>query len=91
MRIVFFGTSSFGVPSLEGLVSSSHEICRCVTQPDRPQGRGLIPRPSPIKSAATRLRLQVDEPERLGEYLPELQRLRPDLGVVVSYGKLVPG
>lgn len=90
MRIVVFATAAFAVPSLEALVAHGHEILRCVTQPDRPQGRGLVRLPSPVKSAATRLALPVDEPEELQGVTTSLQHLQPELGVVISYGRLIP-
>ncbi len=66
MRVLFFGTSAFAVPSLEQLVHSRHVIVQCVTQPDRPRGRGLKREPSPVKQAAERLRVPLSQPERLG-------------------------
>jgi len=90
MRILFFGTSAFAVPSLERLVASGREVVRCVTQPDRPQGRGLKPQPSPVKHAAARLGVPVEEPERLEPWLPHARELQPDLGVVIAYGRLIP-
>ena len=90
LRILFFGTSEFAVPSLESLVADHQDVIRCITQPDRPQGRGLTPQPSPVKAAALRLRVPVEEPERLVDALAEFKRLEPDLGVVVSYGRLIP-
>jgi len=90
MRIVVFATADFAVPSLEALVAHGHEIIRCLTQPDRPQGRGLVRLPSPVKSAARRLALAVDEPQELQDYLASLQHAQPELGVVISYGRLIP-
>ncbi len=90
MRLVFFGTSEFAVPSLEALSTSGQEIVLCVTQPDRPQGRGLKPQPSPIKTAAQRLGLLCEEPADLRAATTRLQRLAPEVGVVVAYGRLIP-
>ena len=87
MRVIFFGTSAFAVPSLERLVERRHEIVACVTQPDRPRGRGLQPGASPVKEAAVRLHLPLLQPPR-----PEagsLAPLRPDVGVVMAYGQLI--
>ncbi len=86
MRIIFFGTSQFAVPSLERL-AKRHEIALCVTQPDRPQGRGLQPEPSPVKRAAERLDLTLAQPPQL---LPEqFASLKPELGIVIAYGRLI--
>ena len=90
MRVLFFGTASFAVPSLDRLVSAKHQIVCCVTQPERPQGRGLTARPSPIKTAALQHGLTVEEPHELHAFLPSAQRLQPDVGVVIAYGRLIP-
>lgn len=87
MRVIFFGTSAFAVPSLERLAKHGHEIVACVTRPDRPSGRGLQPGSSPVKEAAERLRLPVVQPQR-----PEagaFASLHPEAGVVVAYGQLI--
>lgn len=90
MKVAFFGTSSFGVPALEQL-AAKHQVALCVTQPDRPQGRGLKPQPSPIRETAQRLNLPVVVPEKVREIMPELEQLACDVGVLASYGQLVPG
>ena len=89
MRILFFGTSAFGVPSLERLVAAGEQVVLCVTQPDRPQGRGLARQPSPIKTAAQRLGVPVEEPEDLRAALPRFRELQADVGVVIAYGRLI--
>ncbi len=88
MRVIFFGTSAFAVPSLERLVSAGHEIGLCVTRPDRPRGRGLAVAPSPVKLAAQRLALPLAQPERLDGALAS--GITSDVGVVASYGALIP-
>ena len=87
MRVIFFGTSEFAVPSLEQLLAHRHEVVLCVTQPDRPQGRGLAPAPSPVKRAAIRLGLPLAQPERPQRALVEA--LTPDVGVAAAYGELI--
>lgn len=87
MRLLFFGTAAFAVPSLEAL-AGRHEVALCVTQPDRPQGRGLRPEASPVKQAAQRLQLAVSQPDRLTA--EPFAPLKPDLGIVIAYGRLVP-
>jgi len=91
MRILFMGTGEIGVSSLKAL-AARHEICAVVTQPDRPAGRDLKPRPSPIKVAAVELNLPVLQPEKVRrpEVIAELQNLQPDLTVVVAYGQILP-
>ncbi len=70
MRLVFFGTSAFAVPSLERLVERRAQIVCRRTQPDRPQGRGQQLGPSPVKLAAQRLGPRVAEPEGRGAPTP---------------------
>ena len=87
MRVVFFGTSEFAVPSLEALVAHKQALLLCVTQPDRPQGRGLRPAPSPVKTVALRLGAPLQQPEQLHRGL--FEAWRPDVGVVIAYGRLI--
>jgi methionyl-tRNA formyltransferase len=90
LRVVFMGTPEFAVPALE-TVHSAHEIVAVYTQPDRPVGRGLDLRPSPVKAKALALALPVSQPEKLtlpGEF-EKLQALRPDAIVVVAYGQIL--
>ena len=82
-----FGTAAFAVPALEQLVAGRHTVVRCVTQPDRPQGRGLLREPSPVKQAALRLGLPLEQPERPEAAL--FEGLPSDIGVVVAYGQLI--
>jgi methionyl-tRNA formyltransferase len=90
MRIVFAGSPAFAVPSLERLLSTDHQIAGVITQPDRPAGRGLKLRPSPIKESATRHGLTVFEPEKFNtkSFLDTVEGLAPDLIVVAAYGKI---
>lgn len=89
MRVMFFGTAAFAVPSLEAL-STRHEVVCCVTQPERPQGRGLTKQPSPVKRAAQQLGLAVEEPDRLALLYQRAVHLAPDVGVVIAFGRLIP-
>ena len=93
VRIVFFGTPEFAVPSLEGLIASSHTVVGVVTQPDRPRGRGQRVTDSPVKAVARARGIEVLQPARLREpgFIDSLATLAPDLGVVAAYGKLIPG
>jgi methionyl-tRNA formyltransferase len=91
LRVVFFGTPAFAVPSLERLFASPHDVVAVVTQPDRPRDRGQRLRPSAIKAAAGG-RAPVFHPARLADpgWLDELRAGRPDLGVVAAYGRILP-
>jgi methionyl-tRNA formyltransferase len=92
LRIAFFGTPAFAVPSLERLLSSRHDVVGVVTRPDRPRGRGHAVAPSPVKALAVARGLPVLQPERLREpdVYERLAQWAAGLGVVAAYGKLVP-
>jgi len=92
MRIVFFGTPAFAVPSLTTIAASGHEVAGVVTQPDKPRGRGQKVSPSPVKAAAVERGIPVFQPERLREagFLDQLRALGAELGVVAAYGKILP-
>ena len=92
MRIVFFGTPEFAVPSFQALVQGRFTVAGVVSQPDKPQGRSrseLVP--SPIKVAALSAGVPVLQPVRpVGDvFTASLRRLEPDLGVVVAYGHIL--
>jgi methionyl-tRNA formyltransferase len=87
MRVILFGTAAFAVPTLAAIARSAHALVLCVTQPDRPQGRGLKDLPSPVKQAAERLSIPVIQPEHL---TPELfSPYRADVGVLAAYGRFI--
>jgi len=92
MRVVFFGTPQFAVPSLEQLIQSAHDVVGVVTQPDRPRGRGQKVTDAPVKVTAVQHGLPVFQPARLRdpEVKETLTRWAPELGVVAAYGKLLP-
>jgi methionyl-tRNA formyltransferase len=91
LRIVFFGTPEFAVPSLRALLASRHTVVGVVTQPDRPRGRGQRVSDSPVKLAAAEHHVPVLQPERLREpaFTSAIADWAPDLGVVAAYGKLI--
>jgi methionyl-tRNA formyltransferase len=92
LRIVFFGTPAFAVPTLERLLDSRHEVVGVVTQPDRPRGRGQRVSDAPVKALATARGLGVLQPERLNRdsFAESIEQLVADLGVVAAYGKILP-
>ena len=92
LRVVFFGTPEFSVPSLERLLHSGHQVVGVVTQPDRPRGRGQKVSAAAVKASALRHELPVVQPDTLLDPSVEsrLRRWAPDLGVVAAYGKLIP-
>jgi len=84
------GTPAFSVPALKA-IHANHEIVAVYTQPDKPVGRGLEVKFSPVKVLALSLGLEVRQPAKLtleGEY-EKLAELRPDVIVVVAYGQIL--
>jgi len=92
LRIVFFGTPAFAVPSLEALIRSPHDVVAVVSQPDRPRGRGQQLQPTPTKVTAAAHGIPVIQPARIKEdaFLQTIRDHRPDLGVVVAFGRILP-
>lgn len=91
MRILFWGTPDFGVPSLRALQEEGHAVVAVVTQPDRPAGRGRVLRPGAIKAVAQEEGIPVLQPEKpRGEaFLAQLRDLDPELSVVAAYGEIL--
>lgn len=91
MKIIFFGTPDFAIPSLKILIDNNYQVNAVVTVPDKEKGRGLKKEPSPIKKFALERNLRVLQPENLKDenFRNQLRDLNPDLGVVVAY-KILP-
>lgn len=91
MRLVFFGSDGFAVPSLERAVAAGHEVALVITNPDRPKGRSGAPQPTPVKEAAVRLGVEVFQPEgKLGvEAAEKIAASGAELGVVVAFGQFL--
>jgi methionyl-tRNA formyltransferase len=92
MRLVFFGTPDFAVPSLRALLEEGFDVAAVVTQPDRPHGRSRSRlHPSPVKQHALAEGLAVLQPEQPSapEFLETLRPLMPDCGVVAAYGHIL--
>jgi methionyl-tRNA formyltransferase len=92
LRLVFFGTPAFAVPTLEALLESRHTVVGVVTQPDRPRGRGQRVSDSPVKRVALARGVPVLQPDRLKDetFLAGLRGWGADAGVVAAYGKILP-
>ena len=92
MRIVFMGTPDFAAASLQKLIEEHFEIVGVFTQPDRPKGRGMEMSVSPVKALAMESGLPVFQPEKMrdGTAMSILRELRPDILVVVAYGRILP-
>lgn len=86
------GTPDFALFSLDALVKNGEEIVGVVTQPDKPKGRGYTLTPPPVKVYAQEHGFEVFQPTTLkdGAFSETLERLAPDMIVVVAYGKILP-
>ncbi|MGQ0443336.1 MAG: methionyl-tRNA formyltransferase [Methylophilaceae bacterium] len=92
MRILFAGTPEFAVPALEALIVAGHDVVMVLTQPDRPAGRGMQLKASPVKELALQHYLNVYQPETLK--LPAVQAhiaaVPADVMIVAAYGLIIP-
>jgi methionyl-tRNA formyltransferase len=93
MKIVFCGTPTFAVPTLQALLAAGHQIPLVVSQPDRPVGRKQIRTAPPVKLAALAAGVPVTQPEKIRhnlEFRAQLESIAPEAIVVVAYGRIVP-
>ncbi len=92
MKILYMGTPDFAIPTLKALYESGEEIVGVITQPDKPKGRGYTLTPPPVKVWALEKGLDVYQPTtcRDEEFAALLERLAPELIVVVAFGKILP-
>ena len=92
MKVIFMGTPEFSVPCLERLISDGEEVVGVFTQPDKPKGRGYELSFSPVKICALKHNIPVFQPNSMkdGKALEILNSLKPDLSVVVAFGKILP-
>jgi methionyl-tRNA formyltransferase len=92
LRVVFFGTPAFAVPSLQALIQSRHRVVAVVSQPDRPKGRGHEVQATPTKAIGDASTIPVLQPARIRDegFLQQIRDLRPDLGIVVAFGRILP-
>lgn len=93
MKLVFCGTPPFAVPSLEKLAEAGHDVRLVVTQPDRPQGRGMELTAPPVKQSALKLGLPVVQPDKIKkneEFQKQLGEIAPEAIIVVGYGRIIP-
>lgn len=91
-RIAFMGTPEFALPSLKALLDSGENVVCVVTQPDRPRGRGRKVMAPPVKELALAASLPVLQPERIRgeEFHGILRDFKPDIIVLVAFGKILP-
>ena len=90
MRIIFLGTPYFAVPTLEAVITNGFDVVAVVTAPDRPAGRGLQMRSSPVEECALKHNIPVLQPEKLRdeEFLKLLKSYNANLQVVVAFRML---
>jgi methionyl-tRNA formyltransferase len=91
MRVVFFGTPAFAVPSLDELLASRHAVVAVVTQPDRPRGRGQKTTAGAVKARAVAASLPVLQPDSMKDpaFLSALSGFGADIGVVAAFGRIL--
>ena len=92
MRIIFMGTPDFAEESLNSLIGNHFDVIGVFSQPDKPQGRGMEIKFSPVKTLANKYNIPVFQPESLNsdDVYNIITDLNPDILVVVAYGKLIP-
>ena len=91
LRVVFFGTPAFAVPTLDALLAFRHPVVAVVTQPDKPRGRGQKTSDAPVKARALAAGIPVLQPQTLKDpsFMSAFSALNPDIGVVAAYGKIL--
>jgi methionyl-tRNA formyltransferase len=92
MKIIFAGTPEFAVPALSALIAAGHDIVMVLTQPDRPAGRGMRLRASPVKQLALQHQLPVFQPVSLkpADVQAQISAVNADVMIVAAYGLIIP-
>jgi methionyl-tRNA formyltransferase len=92
MKIIFAGTPEFAVPALQALIEAGHQVSLVLTQPDRPSGRGMKLRASPVKQLAVASGIEVFQPETLKEADVQVRIAaeNADVMIVAAYGLIIP-
>lgn len=92
MRLIFFGTSDFALPTLKALIEHGFMPMAVATQPDRPRGRGAKLTPPPVKQFAESNQIKVYQPlkARAKDFVAEMKLLRPEVILVAAYGQILP-
>lgn len=92
LRVAFFGTPAFALPTLDALLASAHQVVGVVTQPDKPRGRGQQVSDAPVAARARAMGVPVLQPTRLKDpdFLEAFKGWGADLGVVAAYGRILP-
>jgi methionyl-tRNA formyltransferase len=92
MKIIFAGTPDFAVPALQALIDAGHQVSLVLTQPDRPSGRGMKLKPSPVKQCALANGIEVFQPETLkdADVQARIAAEQADVMIVAAYGLIIP-
>lgn len=92
MKIIFAGTPEFAVPALQALIDAGHQVSLVLTQPDRPSGRGMKLKASPVKQLAVSRQLEVFQPETLkdADVQARIAAENADVMIVAAYGLIIP-
>lgn len=92
LKIIFAGTPDFAVPALAALIAAGHDVLLVLTQPDRPSGRGMKLKASPVKELALQHKIEVFQPETLKDVDTQsyIDALNADVMIVAAYGLIIP-
>jgi methionyl-tRNA formyltransferase len=92
LRIIFAGTPDFAAPALAALIEAGHKIVLVLTQPDRPSGRGMKLKASPVKELALQHGIEVFQPETLKDASAQsrIEEAKADVLIVAAYGLIIP-
>jgi methionyl-tRNA formyltransferase len=92
LRIIFAGTPDFAAPALAALIEAGHKIVLVLTQPDRPSGRGMKLKASPVKELASEHYIEVFQPETLKDSAAQsrIEDAKADVIIVAAYGLIIP-
>ena len=93
MKLIFAGTPEFAASALQSAIDAGHDIALVLTQPDRPAGRGMKLKASPVKTLALAHGLPVSQPLTLktAEAQAEIAAVGAEVMVVAAYGLILPG
>jgi len=92
LKIIFAGTPDFAVPALAALIEIGHDVALVLTQPDRPSGRGMKLKASPVKELALQNQIEVFQPETLKDLDAQsyIEAIKADVMIVAAYGLIIP-
>lgn len=91
LKIIFIGTPEFGVPAFKKIAADNNfNIIATITQPDKKVGRKQVLTPPPIKIAAQKNNINVFQPEKIKNFIKDIEELQPDLIIVIAYAQIIP-